>query len=819
MDPERLIGQTLEHYRMLRQIGYGGMATVFLAEDTKLEREVAVKVFWPRPGETRDFLRRFAREARVLAQLDHPNILPVYDYGELDGLAYLVTPYIAGGTLKDLLKARKVLSPVETLRLAAPILNALQYAHQHGLIHRDIKPGNMLLKSEGDLVLADFGLVKVAGADSGTQLEMISQTSTAITGTPEYMSPEQIEGQAIPASDIYAAGIVFYEMLTGQRPFQADSPVGILMQQVHEQPRPLRESNPFLPPQLDAAVLRALEKDPARRYASPAEFLRTLRQAASQGSSNSPDVKRFNEPTMPATWQTPMQQPAQARQDAPLLLPEVHRQSQPAGSGREAPFPAAPVMQVAQAQPGPITDPGQPPQAGASMPITPARQYPAYPSPLTPQPAQRPRRRLPLLAVAFSLLVIAGIVAGLAFSPFWQRLLGGGPGLTPTPGGSVTVVASQTPVLSTACPAPGAARAAVIAPMAPGSNANLVYYVNEGTPTAPTFGTLKRYDTVTSQRTEIVKMAKTSIDSAQLSNDGQWILYSAHVQGQAKLGLVRMDGSMAQTLYCAPGGYQITLPQWSLDQKLVVFNLTPSSGGATLYLLNTATGALTTELTPPASGPAYLPRTWLDYTRVLLTSYYPNSASPQQNVYILDTNKGANQQSGDLQLLATAGTQQNACWDFDSSFDGKTIFIDQCNATPSGSSSTVEAQQTSGSAAPTTVFSSSTLAMTSVRVFERQDAFLLATTTTGLYKIALDGSNNAIPLSSVSQGTVGLNRYSQYFWSNVSRDGSLYALESYAQGQNTTYTLYYGSMNGGAAQSFAAISDGTELEITGWTTM
>ncbi|HEV2582389.1 MAG TPA: hypothetical protein VGT44_16150, partial [Ktedonobacteraceae bacterium] len=215
----------------------------------------------------------------------------------------------------------------------------------------------------------------------------------------------------------------------------------------------------------------------------------------------------------------------------------------------------------------------------------------------------------------------------------------------------------------------------------------------------------------------------------------------------------------------------------------------------------------------------YLPRTWLDYSRVLLTGYYPNSASPQQNVYLLDTNKGANQQSSDLQLLATVGTQQNVCWDFDSSFDGKTVYINQCNSTSSSSSSTVEAQQTTGSAAPTTVFSSSTQAITNVRVFEKSDAFILAATTTGLYKIAVDGTNNAIQLTSVNQGTVGLNRYSQYFWSNVSRDDSLYALESYTPGQNTTYNLFFGSMNGSAAQSFATISNGTELEIVGWTTM
>ena len=818
MDPERLVGQTLGHYHILRQIGYGGMATVFLAQDTNLEREVAVKVFWPRPGETRDFLRRFAREARVLAQLDHPNILPVYDYGEQDGLAYLVTPYMAGGTLRDLLKVRKLLPPSEVLGLAAPILNALQYAHQRGLIHRDIKPGNMLFKADGSLVLADFGLVKVTSShgDSGTQLDPTSQTSTAITGTPEYMSPEQIQGQATPASDIYSVGVVFYEMLAGRRPFQSDSAVGILIQQMHEQPHSLRESNPSIPPQLDMAVMHALEKDPSRRYASPADFLEALTQAAAPAIPTGLDLTG---PTASMTWPASMPRPAQ---DSPRVPSGSYGQGQPASTGREAFFPAAPSAYTAQALPGSVTDPGQTPQAGPSTPFTPTRNYPEHSSPV-----QRPRSRLPLLIAALSLLVIAVSAAGLAFTPLGGQLLGHGPAQTPTPGGnrhtaqpggSATVTSTQAVTAAPACPATGTARAAALPPVTLGSDPNIVYFVNEGTSGAPTFGTLKRYDTITGQKTEIVKMAKTSIESAQVSTDGQWILYSARVQGQEELGLARVDGHMAQTLFCAPAGSQITLPQWSEDQKLVVFDVTKATGGATLYLLNMATGSLSTELAPPVSQLSYLPRTWLDLTRVLLTGYYPNSASPQQNIYILDTNNGPNQQSSNLQLLATVGTQQNPCWDFDSSIDSSTVYIDQCN--PSAASS-VEAQPVIGSPAAT-AFSSSTLAINSVRVYDRKNAFLLATTTTGLYKIALDGSNNAIQLASVqgTQGSVGLNAYSQFSWSNVSRDASMYVLEDYSSsGGNTTYTLLYGPMSGGPTRTLASIGDGTVLKIIGWTTM
>ncbi len=280
MRPEDMVGRVLGHYRIIRQVGYGGMSTVFLAEDINLGRDVAVKVFWPRPGETKDFLRRFSREARVLAQLDHPNILPVYDYGEQDGQAYLVMPYMPGGSLKDKLKERNALLPAEAIYLTIEMLNALQYAHERGLIHRDIKPGNMLFKSDGKLMLCDFGLVKVISPDTEgkSAFETTSETGPAITGTPEYMPPEQINGHPTFASDIYSIGIVLYEMLTGVRPFTSNNVMSVLMKQIHEQPRPPREINPTISPQLQVVVLRAIEKDPVRRYQRPIDFLQELKQ-------------------------------------------------------------------------------------------------------------------------------------------------------------------------------------------------------------------------------------------------------------------------------------------------------------------------------------------------------------------------------------------------------------------------------------------------------------------------------------------------------------------------------------------------------------
>lgn len=823
MNPESLVGQTLGHYSLLRQIGYGGMSTVFLAEDVNLGREVAVKVFWPRPGETRDFLRRFAREARVLAQLDHANILPVFDYGEEEGFAYLVTPYMSGGSLKELLQQRKALPTVDALRLMIPILNALQYAHERGLIHRDIKPGNMLLKGDGSLVLADFGLVKVLSPEGSehTMLETLSEGGQSITGTPDYMAPEQIQGRAIPASDIYSTGIVLYEMLTGRRPFRGESIMGILMQQMHDEPTPPRQLNPAISAQVEAAVLRALHKNPALRYQQPADLLSALIQATRSNAallSSSPD------------WDVPTQQNTlSACYDYPAALPERTRLDV---------APASPSSHMMPTRLEPITNPRPPAGNPISMPgVLPAASVMA--------PAS-PRRRSPLLAIIISLFIIAALLLGVALTPFGQQLLGFRQGQTPTPnvgGGTPNVVrngqtpapgVTQTlPTLSTTCPANGTARAAFMPPMWQGTNANIVYIVNEESANnTPTFGTLKRYDTVTHTKTEIVKMPQTTILSAQLSNDDQWILFSALVNRQPELRLARMDGKELQTLTCAPAGSSIRAPQWTTDQKLAMFGVSPQSGmgGDALYLLTMASGSLQTELVPPSSGLAYTARTWLDNTRVLLAGYVPNSDAPPQNVYILDTKKGANQHPSDLQQVVSINSG-TLCWNFDSSFDGAKVFYNQCAPGQALGSSTVNAQPVSG-VAPTRVFTSATISITSVRVIDAHNTLLATASNTGmglvgdtsndgLYKIATDGSNTATRLVTSPNGsTAVLNSYSQYYWSNVSRDGRQYVVTMITPGQNSlTYTLLYGSLNGGSPNQFASIGGTTQLYIVGWATM
>lgn len=241
------------------------MADVYLAEDTHLRRKVAVKVLRPRNNEEfTHFQNRFAREAQVLAKLDHIHILPIYDYGEQDNLAYLVTPYLPGESLEEkLLPPGHILSNSEVLNYANSILTALDYAHSKGLVHRDIKPSNILFKENSFLQISDFGIVRIL--TNGPDPEHTQTSPDRVMGTPKYMAPERYQGLATPASDVYSVGVILYEMLTGGKyPNQSPS---------------LREINPRVSPQLERVILRALEIDLTKRYQSALELLKDLTRA------------------------------------------------------------------------------------------------------------------------------------------------------------------------------------------------------------------------------------------------------------------------------------------------------------------------------------------------------------------------------------------------------------------------------------------------------------------------------------------------------------------------------------------------------------
>src|SRR5512143_3066402 len=251
-----------ERYDIKREIGAGGMATVYLARDIRHDRPVALKLLNPELGAVLG-VERFLAEIRVTANLQHPNLLPLFDSGEAEGLLYYVMPYVDGESLRARLDREKQLPVDEAIRISIAIANALQYAHSHGVIHRDLKPENILLQ-EGQPVIADFGIaLAVSNAGGGR----ITQTGISL-GTPQYMSPEQATGDRVidGRTDIYSLGAVLYEMLTGEPPHTGPTAQAIIARVMTEQPRPVSITRRNVPVHVESAVARALEKLPADRF-------------------------------------------------------------------------------------------------------------------------------------------------------------------------------------------------------------------------------------------------------------------------------------------------------------------------------------------------------------------------------------------------------------------------------------------------------------------------------------------------------------------------------------------------------------------------
>ena len=268
-----LTGKKIGRYKILKSIGEGGMATVYLSEDTNLERQVALKVIRAErvtPEQLPRIMERFKREARALAMLsDDPGIVTVYDYGEFEGTPYLVMAYMPGGTLKD--RLGQPMAYREAARLLLPVAEALSLAHEHGIVHRDVKPSNLLVDRKGNLALADFGIAKAMEMDGQT----LTGTGMGI-GTPEYMAPEQWKGDASPQTDIYALGVVLYEMVTGKKPYSAGTPSEVFLKQMTQPPERPRDLVPGLPASMEYLLDKAMDKDPESRFASMVDFQAAL---------------------------------------------------------------------------------------------------------------------------------------------------------------------------------------------------------------------------------------------------------------------------------------------------------------------------------------------------------------------------------------------------------------------------------------------------------------------------------------------------------------------------------------------------------------
>jgi serine/threonine protein kinase len=418
-----LIGKTLGTCTLVKLLGKGGMGIVYLAQQTRPARNVAVKVLMPEVSpESRaykDFLVRFRREADVIAKLEHVNIMPIYEYGEQDGLAYLVMPYLSGGSLRDVLAQRGALSLSETMTYLDQATSALDYAHAHGIIHRDLKPANFLLHADGRLVLADFGIARMM-QDGNPDASTLTGTGMLV-GTPDYMAPEMAHGEHVDhRADIYELGILLFQMLTGHVPFTGSTPLIVAVKHIQEPLPSLSQMNPSIPPAVDDVVETATAKRREDRYMSALELAQAFRIAISGADYSWEDRNR----TVPDT-----SLPQRAAQQQVVLPERLQRFNTPPGQY------AIPITPV----------PSTPSQPGISTSGSEKVIVPVYP-PATAYNQSKPvstrrKSRLPSILIA-SLLFLALITGVIFVGPKIEGLLTTPQGMTtPTP----TTTSTPTP--------------------------------------------------------------------------------------------------------------------------------------------------------------------------------------------------------------------------------------------------------------------------------------------------------------------------------------------------------------------------------------
>ncbi|MHB8986009.1 MAG: protein kinase domain-containing protein, partial [Eubacteriales bacterium] len=286
-----MIGKLLgNRYQILEQLGGGGMAIIYKGRDTFLNRFVTIKVLRPEFTSDEEFVKRFSREAQAIARLSHPNIVSIFDVGREGEVPYLVMEYVEGDNLKNKIRTNGAISqPERAVEIARQVLSALQHAHDNNIVHRDIKPHNILITTGGAAKLTDFGIAREATTATLTQ-------SDTIVGSVHYLSPEQARGEtAGPGSDIYSLGIVMYEMLTGELPFNGDTPISVAIKHIQDVPAPPSRINPAVSPELEKVIIRAMAKNPADRFESARKMAEALTGAGYSGGDDSPRVIRADE--------------------------------------------------------------------------------------------------------------------------------------------------------------------------------------------------------------------------------------------------------------------------------------------------------------------------------------------------------------------------------------------------------------------------------------------------------------------------------------------------------------------------------------------
>lgn len=418
MENNSLIGTQLGVYRIQASLGEGGMAQVYKAYDPRLLRDVAIKVVLPEIADQEGFRQRFEQEIRLSAQLEHHNIVRVYDVGNSGKLTYLVMQYVGGGTLRDQLRGGHPLEPRKAARYALQMARALHYAHTRGIIHRDVKPQNMLVSSSdpNELLLSDFGIAKLFDASreetvtlppSGGIVHSRELTNVGqMIGTADYMAPEQINMQAVDArTDVYSLGIVLFQMLTGQVPFQSSSALGLLYQQLHTVPLPVRELNPTVPELLARITAKALAKAPEQRFQSAEEMAQALETAL-----GSPSASNYSFPGAGQDYST-------------VPRPSANL---PANT---TPPPGSSYLSLQESVPTAISvgRPGLRETTGGNMSrgtLTPASGITAFPP---------GRRKIPLSYIMVAVVAVLVIVFGI-----WHPSLPGLQGSNPQPVGMAT---------------------------------------------------------------------------------------------------------------------------------------------------------------------------------------------------------------------------------------------------------------------------------------------------------------------------------------------------------------------------------------------
>ncbi|MBC7813547.1 MAG: protein kinase, partial [Burkholderiales bacterium] len=332
---DELIGKHVGGYEILGLIGHGGMATVYSAQQKSMNRTVAIKVL-PRQFMNDDtYMQRFNREVKIVSTLEHRNIVPVYDYGEHEGQPYIVMRFMSGGSVDDLL-AEGPLKLDKTANIIEQIAPALDYAHTKQVLHRDLKPSNVLMDDDGGAYLTDFGIARILGEPNNTNI-----TTQGVVGTPSYMSPEQAQGQPLDGrSDVYSLGVMLFEMATGRRPFESDTPYSIAVMQVTTQPPAPRSYNPSIPAQVESVIYRVMEKQAVKRYPDAGALSTALKQAVNGQLVSVDDTQPgFPRPQTPspapvrsaAPYVPPLSPPQPQAQVAPRSYPQQPQYTPPRG--------------------------------------------------------------------------------------------------------------------------------------------------------------------------------------------------------------------------------------------------------------------------------------------------------------------------------------------------------------------------------------------------------------------------------------------------------------------------------------------------------